>query len=193
MSARRTLMIYAVISILFLSGTGLAADATWKDDAYHYQHSGIDDQLYNEWWYFNGITNDTQFLITYFLIDPENVSGLRKIWVLAVVLEDGQQTAIGLEKSQGFGADRNLPNVELANSSISALDEPNLTIWGTANDVITGTPMRWDLSYQPALVPWFGISLQSQVGHLQGDWMKWLVYMPSANVTGDSNSGKQDH
>ncbi len=195
MCARRNLMNITAISsfllILFLSGTGFAADAAWKDDAYHYQHSGIDDQFYNEWWYFNGITNDTQFLITYFLIDPENISGLRKIRVLAVVLEDGQQTAIGLEKSQGFGADRNLPNVELANSSISALNEPNLTIWGTANDVITGTPMRWDLSYQPALAPWFGISLQSQVGHLQGDWMKWLVYMPSANVTGDLTLGNR--
>lgn len=183
-TCRAYLMITVMISMPFLSGTVFAVDASLKDDAYHFLHNGIDDSLYNEWWYFNGISNDTQFLVSYTISDPENVTGFRKSQVLAVVMEDGRQPAIGLQQSRGFGADRNLPNVDIANSSISSQDEPNLKIWGAAENILTGEPISWDLSYQPALAPWFGNPVQLHVGHLKGDWMKWLVYMPSANVTG---------
>ena len=197
MSCNRTRMNLTAISsfllILFLSGTSFAADASLKDDAYHFLHNGIDDHLYNEWWYFNGISNDTQFLISYTLSDPENVTGFRKSQVLAVVMEEGRQPAIGLQQSRGFGADRNLPNVDIANGGISSQDEPYLKIWGAAEDILTGEPMSWDLSYEAALSPWFGSPTQLHVGHLQGDWMKWLVYMPSANVTGTLTLGNRTH
>ena len=173
-----------VFSISVLSGQGTAADASLKDDAYHYLHNGIDDQLYNEWWYFNGISNDTQFSISYLLSDPENLTGLRKLQVRTIVLEDGKPAVIGLHQSRGFGGDKNGPNVDIDQSGLSYEDESNFQVWGIVEDISSGTPIQWDLAYESAASPWFATPVQSHVGHTKGDWMKWLVYMPSARVTG---------
>ena len=67
-----------VIVAFFLSGMGWAVDASPKDDAYHYMANGVDDQLYNEWWYFDVADNDTQFLVVYLLSDPDNISSAKK-------------------------------------------------------------------------------------------------------------------
>lgn len=176
--------IIIVFSILFLSGNGVAADASLKDDAYHYLHNGIDDQLYNEWWYFNGVSNDTQFSISYLLSDPENLTGLRKFQVSAIVLEKGKPAVIGIHQSRGFGGDKNGPNVDIDQSGLSYQDDSNFQIWGTVEDISNGSPIQWDLAYESASSPWFATPVQSHIGHLKGDWMKWLVYMPSARVTG---------
>jgi hypothetical protein len=176
--------IITVVSILFLSAPGLAADASLKDDGYHYLHNGIDDQLYNEWWYFNGVSNDTQFSISYLLSDPENLTGLRKLQVRAIVLEEGKPAVIGLHQSKGFGGDKDGPNVDIDQSGLSYEDESNFHVWGTVEDVSSGAPISWDLAYESATSPWFATPVQSHVGHTKGDWMKWLVYMPSAQVTG---------
>jgi hypothetical protein len=173
-----------VFSILFLSAPGMAADASLKDDAYHYLHNGIDDQLYNEWWYFNGVSNDTQFSISYLLSDPENLTGLRKLQVRAIVLEDGKPPVIGLRQSKGFGGDKDGPNVDIDQSGFSYEDESNFQVRGTVEDISSGTPIQWDLAYESAATPWFATPVQAHVGHTKGDWMKWLVYMPSARVTG---------
>jgi hypothetical protein len=58
-------------------------------------------------------------------------------------------------------------------------------------DETTGEPIAWELVYQPAASPWFSIPVQPHIGHLKGDWMKWLVYMPSANVTGSITVGNR--
>lgn len=162
----------------------MSADASLKDDAYHYLHNGIDDQLYNEWWYFNGVSNDTQFSIIYFLSDPENLTGLRKLQVRTIVLEDAKPPVVGLHQSRGFGGDKNGPNVDIDQSGVSYEDESNFRVWGTVVDVSSGAPINWDLAYESAASPWFATPVQAHVGHTKGDWMKWLVYMPSARVTG---------
>jgi hypothetical protein len=51
--------------------------------------------------------------------------------------------------------------------------------------------MKWDLTYKALTSPWLGISAQTHIGHLAGDWMKWLVYMPSAEVEGTITIGGQ--
>ena len=79
-----------IIIFFFLSGAGTAADAAPKDDAYHYMKTGVDDQLYNELWRFNGADNNSQFMITFLLSDPENLTTSRKIQAQAVVLQEGQ-------------------------------------------------------------------------------------------------------
>lgn len=176
----------AVLSavIIFLSCGSMAAESSLKDDAYHYMHNGIDDQLYNEWWYFNGISNDTQFFFNYFLGDPENITGLRKIRVVALVLEDGRQPILGIHDSRGFGGDRSNPLIDIDQSGFSALNESTYRISGSISDIMVGMPIQWDLTYRSAVSPWFATPVQMHVGHIKGDWMKWLVYMPSANVTG---------
>jgi hypothetical protein len=163
---------------------GLAADASLKDDAYHYMHNGIDDKLYNEWWYFNGISNDTQFFFDYFISDPENISGMRRIYAVALVLEAGRQPLLGIHSSKGYGGDRNNPLIDIDQNGFNALNESTYRIYGSAADVMSGTPIKWDLIYTAAVPPWFATPVQMHVGHIKGDWMKWLVYMPSAYVKG---------
>lgn len=173
-----------IFFIVILSGIGLAADASPKDDAYHYMKNGVDDQIYNEWWYFNGLGNDSQFMILYIISDPENLTGSRKLQAWAVVMEDGKSPAIGSRQSRGFGGDLNSPTFDLDQSGFSPLDNSGIRIWGNVPESSPAPSIKWDLKYQPATSPWFGIPVQSHVGHLKGDWMKWLVYMPSANVSG---------
>ena len=187
--------IMVIIIFFFLSGAGAAADASPKDDAYHYMKNGIDDQLYNEIWRFDGMDNGTQFMITFLLSDPDNLTASRKIQVHAVVLQEGRPPLQGSHQSQGYGGDRNSPMFEIDKSGFSPdqAPNPNLKVWGEVLDEATGEPISWDLVYQPAATPWFSIPVQQHIGHIKGDWMKWLVYMPSANVTGSIIIGNRTH
>lgn len=181
----------ATVALIFLSGNAWAVDASAKDDAYHYMANGVDDQLYNEWWYFDVADNDTQFLVVYLLSDPDNISLQRKIQVQAVAMQNSQPHATGWHDSRGYGGDRNSPMFDIDRSGFSSEEEPNLRVWGEVEDSVTGAPIRWDLVYQPAARPWFAIPVQAHIGHLMGDWMKWLVYMPSSQVTGSLTIGNR--
>lgn len=173
-----------VLVLLAISCTGQGASPSYKDDAFHYLHNGIDDQLYNEWWYFNGVSDEGQFFVSYTISDPENKTGFRMIRATAAVLEDGKLPVIGYQDSQGFGADRNTPNLDIDKSGFSALNESAYRIWGSVRDPTTDAPLHWDLTYNAIVPPWFASPVQTQAGHMQNDWMKWLVYMPSAQVRG---------
>jgi len=179
-----SLLMAIIITTLFFSFSAMAIDASIKDDAYHYMHSGVDDHLYNERWYFNAVSNDTNLRITYLVSDPENLTGMSKFQVMAVVVQDGNAPIVGVHQGRGIGGDRNSPNLDIDQSGISSQEEPNIRVWGAVDDIASAVPIRWDLEYQPAVAPWFGIPVQMHVGHSKGDWMKWLVYMPSAKVTG---------
>ena len=181
-------MIIAIVA-LFLSGMGWAVDASLKDNAYHYMANGVDDQLYNEWWYFNAANNDTEVQVVYLLSDPDNISTARKIQVQVVVMRDGLPHVMGQHQSRGYGGDRNSPMFDIDKSGFSSEEEPNLRVWGEALDNATGDPIRWDLVYQPTARPWFAIPVQVHIGYLKSDWIKWLVYMPSAQVTGTLTIG----
>jgi hypothetical protein len=188
MTQRR--MIIAIIA-LFLSGMGCAVDVSPKDDAYHYMANGVDDQHYNEWWYFDVADNDTAFQVVYLLSDPDNISSQRKIQVQVVVMQDGLPHVMGQRRSRGYGGDRNSPMFDIDKSGFSSEEEPNMRVWGEAQDNATGNTIHWDLVYQPTDSPWFAIPVQAHIGHLKDDWIKWLVYMPSAEVTGTLTIGNR--
>lgn len=154
-----------------------------KDDAYHGMPTGTNDQLYNEDWYFNGMSNEAQFFISYLISDPDNITGYRRIQAMAVVLEEGKPPFIGLHQGRGLGVGRSGPTLDIDMSGISAEDESVLKVWGDVKSE-SGEPLKWDLTYDALTSPWFGISAQTQIGHLAGGWLKWLVYMPSAEVEG---------
>ncbi|VVB72907.1 Uncharacterised protein [uncultured archaeon] len=172
-----------IIIILLLSGPGLAADASLKDDAYHYMKNGIDDQIYNEWWSFCGSDNGSQFMFVYLLSDPENHTSARKIQVQAIVLQDGQEPLLLCQNSRGYGGDYGSPTFDIDKSGFSYQEEQGFRVWGSAKEA-AAKAVHWDLIYQPASSPWLATPVATHVGHLKGDWMKWLVYMPSARVTG---------
>ncbi|MDM7912475.1 MAG: hypothetical protein QUS09_05195, partial [Methanotrichaceae archaeon] len=114
----------------------------------------------------------------------DSLTGLRKLQVRTIVLEDAKPPVVGLHQSRGFGGDKNGPNVDIDQSGVSYEDESNFRVWGTVVDVSSGAPTNRDQAYESAASPWFATPVQAHVGHTKGDWMKWLVYMPSARVTG---------
>jgi len=176
--------------VLSIVGTG-AVDASPKDDAYHYMSNGIDDQLYQEWWTFHATDNDTHLMLLYLLSDPENRSSARKIEVQAVIMQDEKPILQGEHFSRGYGGDINSPMLDIDKSGFSLEDESNLHVKGEAEDRASGEPIQWDLVFEPLARPWFAIPVQAHFGHIKGDWIKWLAYMPSAQVTGSINIGNR--
>lgn len=175
------LLLFALL-ILALAWPALAAETTLKDDAYHYIPNGINDGLFTEWWYFNGRDNDTQFLFSYFLIDPENITGMRKIWLLAIVMDD--VPIVGLYEGEAFEANSTMPYVSMGNNTMIAINRSTYRIMGNIGDFMFNQPMHWNLTYVAHFDPWFVASDQPPAGHIEGDWMNYLIYMPSAQVTG---------
>jgi hypothetical protein len=104
-------------------------------------------------------------------------------------MQDGRPHAMGQHHSRGYGGDRNAPMFDIDKSGFSTEEEPNLRVWGEVEDGATGELIRWDLVYQPMAGPWYAIPIAAHIGHLKGDWMKWLVYMPCAQVTGTLTIG----
>lgn len=188
-----SIIVLVIVSIIvsMLSVAGSAVNANPKDNAYHYMKNGIDDQLYNEWWYFNGRDDSTGtgFMLTFLLSDPDNLTSLRRILVQAVLLQEGEPAMTGSHHSGGFGADRSRAMFDMDKSGFSTDETGIINVWGEVRDEATGQPFRWDLTYEPAADPWYAIPTQAKVG--QSGWVKWLVYMPSANVTGSITIGNR--
>jgi len=74
-------------------------------------------------------------------------------------------------------------------SGFSADERGIINVWGEVKDEATGQPFRWDLTYESAADPLYAIPTQAKVD--QFGWMKWLVYMPSARVTGSITIGNR--
>lgn len=184
--ASRMALLMALFSLIFLANPGEGAvEASAKDDAYHYMKNGIDDQRYQEWWRFYVLDNDTCLMLLYLLSDPDNISQNGKIEVQALAMQRGQPAALGAHQSRGFGGDSRSPMLEIDGSGFSLQGESDLHVWGSVEgSVLGGKDMSWDLTFQPLQKPWFAIPVQAHLGPLAGDWIKWLVYMPSAEVRG---------
>ena len=183
--ASRIALLMALFSLIFLANPGEGAvEASAKDDAYHYMKNAIDDQRYQEWWRFYVLDNDTCIMLLYLLSDPDNISQNGKIEVQALAMQRGQPAALGAHQSRGFGGDSRSPMLEIDGSGFSLQGDSDLHVWGSLKDGAEGDDMSWDLTFQPLAKPWFAIPVQAHLGPLAGDWIKWLVYMPSADVRG---------
>lgn len=191
--ASKMALLMALLSFIFLSNPCAGAvDASAEDDAYHYMKNGIDDQLYQEWWRFIVQDNDTQLMLIYLLSDPDNISQNRKIEVEALAMQEGRPAAFGAHQSGGFGGDRRSPMLEIDGSGFSPQGESDLHVWGSVEGSAPGgEDISWDLTFQPLTSSWFAIPVQAHLGYTSGDWIKWLVYMPSAQVRGSLTLGNK--
>ena len=191
--ALKMALLMALFSLIFLvNPCGAAVDASAEDDAYHYMKNGIDDQLYQEWWRFCVQDNETQLMLFYLLSDPDNISQNRKIEVQALAMQEGLPAAFGAHQSGGFGGDRRSPMLEIDGSGFSPHEESDLHVWGSVEGSAPGgEAISWDLTFQPLARRWFAVPVQAHLGLLAGDWIKWLVYMPSSQVRGSLTIGNK--
>lgn len=162
----------------------LASDVSLADDAYHYAYfaNGRHDANYIEWWYFNffDAAQDIQAIFTYFIADPEDLSGQGLAQMVALVdTPDGTASAIDVYPVEAFSASYEQADVEIGGNVIQAIDEETYRIVGATKD----GRLSWDLRYVRRASPWFAGD-RINVGRFPWEQMSWLIYMPGADVSG---------
>ncbi len=175
----------------FMQENGWLNQVSLKDDAYHYKYSldGINDHLYTEWWYFNVYNMDRQFMVSYLLLDPGNLTGIGVAEVLAIVYDGMPLIGFTSTSVSDFTADYEKPNVTIGSNSLLALNDTTFVINGSCYDIYSHIPIQWNLTYTMDVGSWFGASAPMHVGHIPDDWMQWLSYMTGANVQGTITIG----
>ncbi|MBI4588267.1 MAG: hypothetical protein HY725_05475 [Candidatus Rokubacteria bacterium] len=89
------------------ASVALAQDVLPIDDAYHYRFfaNGRHDGNYVEWWYFNffDARQGVQAIFTYFIADPEDLSG-RGLAQLVAYTSQGIVGGVGVYSPDSFSA-----------------------------------------------------------------------------------------
>ncbi len=170
---------------------GLPTQVSLKEDAYHYKYSldGINDNLYTEWWYFNVYNEGMQFIVSYLLFDPDNLTDMGDARVLAVVYDGMPLIGFTSTSVSNFTADYEKPNVTIGSNTLLALNDTTFVINGSCYDSYLNIPIQWNLRYTMDVGSWFGAPEPMLVGHRPDDWMQWLSYMTGANVQGTITIG----
>jgi hypothetical protein len=169
---------------------GGAPPVSRQDDAYHFAAfaDGRHDGNFAEWWYFNLVDPDhgVQAIFTYAVIDPAQRTRLGMASVLAVVYAAGGPLQEGAYlPPDSFAGSADQADVTVgeglpAGGRIEVIGDGRYRITGT----VSGThSIAWNLVYSRRSQPWFAAD-QRQVGWLPWERMSWLVYMPSASVSG---------
>jgi hypothetical protein len=193
----------AAVLAVSLAGGAFAADpdppVTRSDDAFHFASfaDGHHDGLYAEWWYFNLIDTeqDLQMILAYSVVDPANRSGLGLASVLAVVYTPGGTVKeLAAFPTEAFSGSPDEAHVTVAGGpaghariEVEADDRYRLS------GVVAGAHhVDWSLDYLREGRPWFAAD-RRQVGKQPWELMSWLVYMPSASVSGTVTVDGQVH
>ena len=183
----------AVVALgLIASLPAYAAEATRRDDAYHFAlyASGEHAANYVEWWYFNlfDASSRLQLAVTYAILDPANISGFGTASLAVVAYTpDGAFTETNVAPPAAFGASPDQADVLIAGTSRPALN----FIQVLSDDVyrVTGAVdgahhVSWNLLYLRQSRSWLAFN-RTRVGVLPWEEMGWVQYMPGASVWGD--------
>jgi hypothetical protein len=169
---------------------GVASPVTRQDDAYHFASfaGGAHEGNFAEWWYFNLVDPDhgVNAVFAYSVIDPANKTQLGMASVLAVVYAAGGPVQQGAYlPPDSFAGSPEQADVSVAEGPagggrIEVIDDGRYRITGT----VAGTHrVAWNLVYTRRSPPWLAAD-ERRVGWLPWEVMSWLVYMPSASVSG---------
>jgi hypothetical protein len=181
-----------IIIILCLAG-GVRADpgaVTRQDDAYHFASfaDGRHDGLFAEWWYFNLVDpdQDVQAIFAYSVVDPTDRTGRGLSSVLAVAYVAGGPLQEGVYlPPDAFDASTEQADVTVglglpSGGHMEVIDDGRYRIVGT---VAGAHSIAWNLVYERQSDSWFAAD-RRHVGQFPWEQMSWLVYMPSASVSG---------
>ena len=168
------------VPIFATEGQGVTA----SDDAYHYPSwaGGQHDGNYIEWWYFNfyDAQQNVQGIFSYFITDPQNLTGFGQAQVAAVAYsQSGVVSEVDTYPVSAFSASSDQANVQIATNSIQVVSADTYRIVGQSLD----GRLQWDLQYVSQQSPWFAADRMA-VGSLSWESMSWLVYMPRAAIVG---------
>ena len=161
-----------------------ANNISLADDAYHYGAwaNGQHDGSFIEWWYFNfyDAQQNVQGIVTYFVVDPQNLTGHGLAQVAAVAYTpSGVVREVDVYSTNAFSASSKRADVQIDASTIQVKNPNAYRIAGQSLDA----RLRWDLQYTQQMDPWFAAD-RMPVGTLSWESMDWLIYMPRASVDG---------
>ena len=182
------------IFFLWLAGGALAdggaAPVTRQDDAYHFAAfaDGRHDGNFAEWWYFNLVDpeQDVQAIFAYSVVDPTNGTGRGLSSVLAVAyaaggpLQEGAYLPPDSFAGSADQADVTVGDGLPAGGRIEVIGDGRYRITGTVSGAHS---IAWNLVYTRQSESWFAAD-RRRVGRFPWEQMSWLVYMPSASVSG---------
>jgi hypothetical protein len=182
----KKLLVCSLLSISVLLGPFAAArfaQTSPSDDAYHYEYfqDRRHDASYIEWWYFNLFSMDIQCVISYPVINPDDIlkRGLAGVTAVAYT-EDGIVSEADYFAPDQFHGSYDNADVEISGNFIVVNDDGSYKIQGS----IQGEKhISWNLIYTPLASPWFARD-REKVGIFPWEVMSWLIYMPGAWVTG---------
>ena len=169
---------------------GGVSPVTRQDDAYHFASfaDGRHDGNFAEWWYFNLVEPEqgVQAIFAYSVVDPANKTGRGLSSVLAVAYvaggphQEGAYLPPDSFAASGDQADVTVGEDLPAGGRIEVIDDRRYRIVGT---VAGAHSIAWNLVYTRQGDSWFAAD-RRHVGRLPWEQMSWLVYMPSASVSG---------
>ena len=177
--------------------------ATVQDDAYHYKYwQGTPyDAAYTEWWYFNLYDDkqDLKAIFSYQVVDPGNIDGKGSAFVAAAAYQGNQIiNTVDLFPLSAFSASYAAADASFGENKISVVGPDSYQITGASSN----GRIRWNLHYERASDSWCAAD-HVNVAPATWEQMSWLLYMPSAQVSGtvtvDGNSyqvqsaGYHDH
>ena len=159
---------------------------TVKDDAFHYKDYANSPGAfwYTEWWYFNFHDPVTGFdgICTLAVFNPGDIDDVGAASVTLGVFAPGEKmadAAIEYFKISDWAAGYDKCDVRLGKTHFEALDDKTYRVVAATSDGAS----RLDLTYTQADAPQF---LAQDVHGKDQPWevSSWLVYMPSARVSG---------
>lgn len=161
-----------------------AQDVLPIDDAYHYRFfaNGRHDRNYVEWWYFNffDARQGVQAIFTYFIADPEDLSGRGLAQLVSVAYtSQGIVGGVDVYSPDSFSASYAQADVQIDANAIQVIDRDTYRVVGASRD----GRLSWDLIYVRDAASWFAAD-SLEVGRLPWERMSWLIYMPGAEVSG---------
>jgi hypothetical protein len=174
--------------LLGLNAYGQSQNIPEAADGYHFLDWLGTGHLadYTEWWYFNvyDSSNNVQAIFSYLINNPSGQSGgvfpvgISEMAVVAytsagIVSEEDAYAA------HAFSAAYGKANAQVGSNSVTVLNSDTYQIAGATRD----GRIAWDLTYQRAAPSWLA-GQRFNVASESWELMSWLLYMPSASVSG---------
>jgi hypothetical protein len=141
---------------------------------------------YTEWWYFNvyDSTNNVKAIFTYFITNPAGLTGglypvgISEMSAVAYTA-NSVVTETDIYPVAAFSAAYNRADVRIGKNTVTVIDPEAYEISGASRD----GRMVWKLNYRRAAPSWYAANRIS-VAPESWELMSWLLYMPSASVSG---------
>jgi 15-cis-phytoene desaturase len=155
-----------------------------SDDAFHFASYNSRPNIfwYIEWWYFNFVDKATgrSGMLTFAIFNPGNVDGLATATLNSALFDSdgGVTTRMDYFPGASFSASYSKADVSLDANTISARSPTTYDVKATSQD----NTVTFDLTFTAADDP--QLLADNCVGVEPWEISSWLVYMPSATVTG---------